>query len=45
VLDDLSQITELDFSPVAACPGGVQAAGGRVRVQAAEPADACLRRL
>ncbi len=43
--DDLPQITELELSPVVARPDGAQAAGGRVRVQAAEPTDAYLRRL
>jgi acyl-CoA synthetase (NDP forming)/GNAT superfamily N-acetyltransferase len=43
--DDLPQITELELSPVAARPDGAQALGGRVRVQAAEPTDAYLRRL
>jgi hypothetical protein len=43
--DDLPQITELELSPVVARPDGAQAIGGRVRVQAAEPTDAYLRRL
>jgi acyl-CoA synthetase (NDP forming) len=43
--DDLPQITELELSPVVARPDGAQGAGGRVRVQAAEPIDAYLRRL
>ncbi len=43
--DDLPQITELELSPVVARPDGARAAGGRVRVQAAEPTDAYLRRL
>ena len=43
--DDLPQIAELELSPVIARPDGVQAVDGRVRVQAAEPADAHLRRL
>ena len=43
--DDLPQITELELSPVVARPDGAQAVGGRIRVQAAEPTDAYLRRL
>ncbi len=43
--DELPQIAELDLSPVVARPDGVRAIDARVRVQAAEPADACLRRL
>jgi acyl-CoA synthetase (NDP forming) len=43
--DDLPQIAELELSPVIARPDGVQAVDGRVRLQAAEPADAHLRRL
>jgi hypothetical protein len=43
--DDLPQITKLELSPVIARPDGVRATGARVRVQAAEPADAFLRRL
>jgi acyl-CoA synthetase (NDP forming) len=43
--DDLPQIAELELSPVIARPDGVQAVDGRIRVQAAEPADAHLRRL
>ena len=43
--DDLPQIAELDLSPVIARPDGVQAVDGRIRIQAAEPADAHLRRL
>ena len=43
--DDLPQIAELELSPVIARPAGVQAVDGRVRIQAAEPADAHLRRL
>jgi acyl-CoA synthetase (NDP forming) len=43
--DDLPQIAELELSPVIARPDGVQAVDGRVRIQAAEPADAHLRRL
>jgi len=43
--DDLPQIAELELSPVIARPDGVQAVDGRVRVQAAEPADDHLRRL
>jgi len=43
--DDLPQITELELSPVLASPDGARAVAGRVRVQAAEPTDAFLRRL
>jgi acyl-CoA synthetase (NDP forming)/GNAT superfamily N-acetyltransferase len=43
--DDLRQIAELELSPVIARPGGVQAVDGRIRIQAAEPIDAHLRRL
>ena len=43
--DDLPQIAELELSPVIVCPNGVQAVDGRIRIQAAEPADAHLRRL
>ncbi len=45
MVDDLPQIAELELSPVIALPDGVQAVDGRVRIQAAEPADAHLRRL
>ena len=43
--DDLPQIAELELSPVIARPDGVQAVDARIRIQAAEPADAHLRRL
>ena len=43
--DDLPQIAELELSPVLAGRVSVRATGARVRVQAAEPADAFLRRL
>ena len=43
--DDLPQIAELELSPVIARPDGVQAVDGRIRIQAAEPVDAHLRRL
>jgi acyl-CoA synthetase (NDP forming) len=43
--DDLPQIAELELSPVFARPDGVQAVDARIRLQAAEPADAHLRRL
>ena len=43
--DDLPQVAELHLSPVIARPDGVQAVDGRIRIQAAEPADAYLRRL
>ena len=45
MVDDLPQIAELELSPVIARPDRVQAVDGRVRIQAAEPADAHLRRL
>jgi acyl-CoA synthetase (NDP forming)/GNAT superfamily N-acetyltransferase len=43
--DDLPQIAELELSPVFARPDGIQAVDARIRLQAAEPADAHLRRL
>ena len=43
--DDLPQIAELELSPVIVRPDGVQAVDGRIRIQAAEPVDAHLRRL
>ena len=43
--DDLPQIAELELSPVFARPDGVQAVDARIRVRAAEAADAHLRRL
>ena len=43
--DDLPQIAELELSPVFARPDGAQAVDARIRLQAAEPADAHLRRL
>ena len=43
--DELPQIAELELSPVFARPDGVQAVDARIRLQAAEPADAHLRRL
>ena len=42
---DLPQIAELELSPVFARPDGVQAVDGRIRLQAAERADAYLRQL
>jgi acyl-CoA synthetase (NDP forming) len=45
MVDDLPQIAELELSPVIARPDGVQAVDGRIRIQAAEPVDALLRRL
>ena len=45
IVNDLPQIVELELSPVIARPDGVQAVNGRIRIQAAEPADAYLRRL
>ena len=43
--DDLPQIAELELSPVFARPHGIQAVDARIRLQAADPADAHLRRL
>ena len=43
--DDLPQVAELELSPVFARPDGVQAVDARIRLEAAEPADAHLRRL
>ena len=43
--DDLPQIAELDLSPVMPWPDGAQVIDARVRIQAAEPTDAYLRRL
>ena len=43
--DDLPQVAELELSPVVARPDGALALDSRVRIQAAEPADAYLRRL
>ena len=43
--DDLPQVAELELSPVVARPDGALALDGRVRIQAAESADAYLRRL
>jgi len=43
--DDLPQIAELELSPVFARSDGVEAVDARIRLQAAEPADAHLRRL
>ena len=45
MVDDLHQIAELELSPVIARPDDVQAVDGRIRIQAAEPIDAHLRRL
>jgi acyl-CoA synthetase (NDP forming)/GNAT superfamily N-acetyltransferase len=45
MVEDLPQIAELELSPVVAGPDSVQAADGRIRIRAAEPADAHLRRL
>ena len=42
---DLPQIAELHLSPVIARPDGAQAIDAQVRIQAAEPTDAYLRRL
>ncbi len=43
--DDLPQIAEVELSPVIARPDGALAVDGRIRIQAAEPTDAYLRRL
>ena len=43
--DDLPQIAEVELSPVVARPDGAVAVDGRIRLQAAEPADAYLRQL
>jgi hypothetical protein len=43
--EDLSQVAELELSPVVARPDGSVAITGQVRIQAAEPADSYLRRL
>ncbi len=43
--DDLPQIAELELSPIFARPDGAQAVDARIRLQAADPADAHLRRL
>jgi acyl-CoA synthetase (NDP forming)/GNAT superfamily N-acetyltransferase len=45
VADDLPHIAELELSPVVARPDGAVVIHGRVRIQAAQPADAYLRRL
>jgi len=44
-VNDLPQIAELELSPVFARPDGAQAVDARIRLQAADPADAHLRRL
>jgi acyl-CoA synthetase (NDP forming)/GNAT superfamily N-acetyltransferase len=43
--EDLPQVAELELIPVVARPDGAVAVTGLVRIQAAEPADAYLRRL
>jgi acyl-CoA synthetase (NDP forming)/GNAT superfamily N-acetyltransferase len=43
--EDLPQVAELELIPVVARPDGAVAITGLVRIQAAEPADAYLRRL
>jgi ATP-grasp domain len=45
MVDDLPQVAELELSPVVARPDGAQVIDARIRIQAAEPADAYLRRL
>ena len=42
--DDLPQIAELEL-PVVARPDSARAVDARIRIQAAEPTDAYLRRL
>ena len=42
---DLPEVAELELSPVTTGPDGALAVAGRVRIQAAEPADAYLRQL
>jgi hypothetical protein len=43
--DRLPQVAELELSPVLARPDGAQVIDAWIRIQAAEPADAYLRRL
>ena len=43
--DDLPQVAELELNPVIARAGGAEPLDARVRIRAAEPADAYLRRL
>jgi acyl-CoA synthetase (NDP forming)/GNAT superfamily N-acetyltransferase len=43
--DDLPQIAELELNPVTAGPDGAQVIDAQIRIQAAEPTDAYLRRL
>jgi acyl-CoA synthetase (NDP forming)/GNAT superfamily N-acetyltransferase len=43
--DHLPQVAELELSAVLARPDGAQVTDARIRIQAAEPADAYLRRL
>ena len=45
LVDDLPQVAELELSPVVVRPDGALALDARVRIQAAEPADAYLRQL
>ena len=45
MVDDLPQVAELELSPVVVRPDGALALDARVRIQAAEPADAYLRQL
>ncbi len=43
--DDLAQIAELELNPVIARAAGAEALDARIRIRAAEPADAYLRQL
>jgi hypothetical protein len=43
--DHLPQVAELELSPVVARPNDAQVTDARIRIQAAEHADAYLRRL
>ena len=45
MVDDLPQVAELELSPVVVRPDGALALDARVRIHAAEPADAYLRQL
>ncbi|HXZ74345.1 MAG TPA: acetate--CoA ligase family protein, partial [Streptosporangiaceae bacterium] len=45
MVDDLPQIAELELSPVTASPDGARVIDAQIRIQAAEPTDAYLRRL
>jgi acyl-CoA synthetase (NDP forming)/RimJ/RimL family protein N-acetyltransferase len=43
--DDLPDVADLDLSPVVAGPGGMRAAGARIRLRPSRPQDPFLRRL